>query len=82
MNNFAISSGGLGEALQRSASALYNAGNDINQSMGLIVAANNVIQDPSVVGKQLPNGAVMYRKLVAISVKIQRWTRPRKDFAA
>lgn len=49
-NNFAISSSGIGEALQRSASALATAGNTIEQSIGLIVAANDVVQNPEAVG--------------------------------
>lgn len=49
-NEFSISSGGLGNALRRSAAALAEANNDINQSLALITAANNVIQDPDVVG--------------------------------
>lgn len=36
-NNYAISSSGIAEALQRSASALAQANNDINQSIGLAV---------------------------------------------
>lgn len=42
-NNFAISSTGIGEALQRSASALYEAGNTIDESVALVTAANSVI---------------------------------------
>ena len=42
-NNFAISSTGIGEAMQRSASALYAAGNTIDESIGLITAANSVV---------------------------------------
>lgn len=42
-NNFAISSTGIGEALQRSASALYEAGNTIDESVALITAANSVV---------------------------------------
>lgn len=38
-NNFAISSGGIGEALKRSASALAAANNDISQSIALITTA-------------------------------------------
>lgn len=49
-NNFAISSGGIGEAMQRSAAALAAANNTIDQSIALIVAANNVVQDPATVG--------------------------------
>ena len=38
-NNFSITSAGIGEALQRSASALYEAGNTIDESIGLVTAA-------------------------------------------
>lgn len=50
-NNFAISSTGIGEALQRSASALATAGNTIEESIGLVVAANDVVQNPESVGE-------------------------------
>ena len=49
-NEFAISSGGVGDALQRSASAMAAANNTIDESIALIVAANNVVQDPAAVG--------------------------------
>lgn len=49
-NNFAIGSDGIGEALQRSASSLSAAGNTLEQSIGLITAANEVAQDPVSVG--------------------------------
>ena len=50
MNNFAISSGGIGEALQRSASSLAAANNTLDESIALITAANTVVQNPEVVG--------------------------------
>ena len=53
MNNFAISSTGIGEALQRSASALAAAGNSIDESVALITAANSVVQNPEQVGTAL-----------------------------
>ena len=49
-NNFAISSGGIGDALQRSASSLLAANNTLVQSIALITAANTVVQDPDSVG--------------------------------
>lgn len=49
-NNFAISSGGIGEAMQRSASSLRAANNTIDESIALITAANTVVQDPTSVG--------------------------------
>lgn len=49
-NNFAIGSDGIGEALQRSASSMYAAGNTMEQTIGLVTAANEVVQDPDSVG--------------------------------
>ena len=73
-NNFAISSGGIGEALQRSASSMAAANNTLDESIALITAANTVVQDPDTVGRLMPTIKV------AISVKLLRRTRPRKDF--
>lgn len=42
-NNFAITSAGIGEALKRSASALAEAGNSMDESIGLVTAANSVV---------------------------------------
>lgn len=49
-NNFAISSAGIGEAMQRSAASLQAANNSLEQSVALITAANTVAQDPIKVG--------------------------------
>lgn len=49
-NKFAISSGGIGEALKRSASSLDAANNSIDESIALITAANTVVQNPEKVG--------------------------------
>ena len=49
-NRFAISSGGIGDALTRSASSLAAANNTLDQSIALITAANTVVQDPDAVG--------------------------------
>ena len=53
LNSFSITSAGVAEALKRSASSLHTAGNDIDQSIGMIVAANDVVQDPDSVGAGL-----------------------------
>lgn len=53
LNNFAISSQGIGEAMKRSASAMHVAGNDLAQSIGLATGANTIIQDPDIVGTAL-----------------------------
>lgn len=79
-NNFAISSGGIGDALQRSAAAMNAAGNTLEETAALVAAANTVVQNPDSVGKKLPNNAVMRCKKTAISVKGRRRSRPRKDF--
>lgn len=52
-NNFAITSQGLGEALRLSASALSEGGNTLDESIGIITAANEVVNDPSSVGTAL-----------------------------
>ena len=49
-NNFQISSAGIGSALQRSSAALFEANNTMEESIGLIVAANSSIQNPEKVG--------------------------------
>lgn len=53
-NNFAISSEGIGIAIQKSGAALHAAGNDLDESIALATAANTVIQNPEVVGKFCP----------------------------
>lgn len=60
-NNFAITSAGIGEALQRSASALYESGNTIDESIALVTAANSVIQNPEQVGTALKTLALRLR---------------------
>lgn len=60
-NNFAISSGGIGEALQRSASSLAAANNTLDQSIALITAANTVVQDPDAVGTAFKTIAMRIR---------------------
>ena len=51
MNNYAIDSAGIGEALQRSAASFNAANTDLSKSIALITATNEVIQNPEVVGK-------------------------------
>ena len=52
-NNYAISSDGIATALQDSASALMESGNNLEQSVALVAAANKVVQDPNSVGSAL-----------------------------
>lgn len=60
-NNFAISSGGIGEALTRSASSLAAANNSLDESIALITASNTVVQDPTVVGTALKTVSMRIR---------------------
>lgn len=64
-NNFAISSGGIGEALQRSASALAAGGNTLEESIGMITAANEIAQDPDRVGTAMKTLSMYLRSAKA-----------------
>ena len=52
-NNYAISSDGIATALQDSASALMEGGNNLEQAVALVASANKVVQDPNSVGSAL-----------------------------
>ena len=52
-NRFAITSTEIGDALQRSASALSVGGNTIDESIGLITGGQTVVQDAEKVGTAL-----------------------------
>lgn len=56
-----ISSGGVGEAMQRSAAALHAANNTLDESLALVASANSVIQDPDVVGTTLKTVSMYLR---------------------
>ncbi len=49
-NNESISSGGIGEALQRSAASFNAASTSLEKSVSLVTATNSVLQDPEKVG--------------------------------
>lgn len=66
-NNFAISSDGIATALQDSASALMEGGNNLEQAVALVAAANRVVQDPNSVGSALRTISLRLR---GTSVKI------------
>ena len=52
-NNFAVSSGDLGDILQRSASAMEAAGNTLDQTIALGTAMNSVLQSADTTGTTL-----------------------------
>jgi len=60
-NNFAITSSGIGEALERSSAILHQSGNTIEQAVALITAANTTIQDPKQVGTALKTVSMRLR---------------------
>lgn len=60
-NKFAISSGGVGEAMQRSAAAMQAAGNTIDETLALIAAMNTVVQNPESVGTTLKTVSMYLR---------------------
>lgn len=49
-NNFAVSTEGLTQALQRSAAVLSTQGNDIYKAAALITAGNSIVQNPEMTG--------------------------------
>ena len=61
MNEFAISSTGIGESLKRSGGALATANNSLEESIGLTVAANDAMQDPAATGTALKTIALRIR---------------------
>lgn len=60
-NRFAISSSGIGVALQKSASSLAAANNSLEESIALATAMNAVLQNPEVVGTALKTVSMYLR---------------------
>lgn len=60
-NKYAISSKGVGDAMLRSASAMEAAGNTMDETIALITAANEVIQNPEKVGTALKSISMFLR---------------------
>ena len=59
-NNFAITTAGIGDALQVSASAMAEAGNSLDETIALTTAANTVVQNPNTVGTALKTKNCLY----------------------
>lgn len=47
--------------MQRSAASLALAGNSLDESLALVTGANEIVQDPDVVGKYVPSCMVTCR---------------------
>lgn len=50
-NRYAVSAGDLGEIVMRSASSMKAANNDLDETLAIGTAANTVVQDADVVGR-------------------------------
>lgn len=64
-NNFPIDSGGIGEALQRSAASFNAAHTDLSKSIALVTTTNAVVQDPDVVGGHMCRHKKQLYRLIA-----------------
>lgn len=60
-NKFAISSEGIGTALQKSASSMAAANNTLEETIALITGMNAVVQNPEVVGTALKTVSMYLR---------------------
>ncbi|NOJ71892.1 phage tail tape measure protein [Paenibacillus alvei] len=70
-NNFSITSEGLGNALKDSSSDLKKAGNTVQQSIGMITAANIDLKDPEKAGAGLKNIALRLQGLSESGEKVR-----------
>ena len=62
---YAISAGELGEAMQHAGAALEAGGNSVEQAIALMAAGNAAVQDASVVGNALKTTTLRIRSSVA-----------------
>lgn len=63
-NNFAITTKGIGDALQVSASAMAAAGNTLDETIALTTAANTIVQNPNTVGTALKTLSLRIRGML------------------
>ena len=61
MNNFSSDTAGLATAVEKAGAALHAAGTSYSESLGLIVAANDSLQNPSTVGQMLKTMSMRLR---------------------
>lgn len=84
-NTFATSAGDIGEGLKRSSAALSVAGNDLNQSIAMFTAAQEIVQNAESVGTALRTVSLRLRGKVlcpSIAKAIVRVTQINKKYAA
>ncbi|MDT8975021.1 phage tail tape measure protein [Paenibacillus sp. chi10] len=70
-NNYSITSEGLGSALKDSSSDLKKAGNTVQQSIGMITAANIDLKDPEKAGEGLKTIAMRLQGLSESGEKVR-----------
>lgn len=70
-NNYSITSEGLGSALKDSSSDLKKAGNTVQQSIGMITAANIDLKDPEKAGEGLKTIALRLQGLTESGEKVR-----------
>lgn len=68
-NNYAIDTEGLSQAIQRSGSALSEAGNSIDQALAMYTAGNTTIQNPSSVSTMLKTIALRLQGATASQIE-------------
>lgn len=68
-NKYSVSSAGLGESLKRSSVALKNANNSLDESIALLTAANEIVQDPEVVGTAFKTLSMRIRGVAGLTKK-------------
>ena len=79
-NTFSISTDGLASALQKSASALKTAGNDMDEAIALVTAGNQVVQDPDSVGAGLRTIALRITGTEAAKEELESLGEDTSDF--
>lgn len=79
-NNYSISTDGLATALQRSASALVTAGNDMDEAIALVTAGNAVVQKPDSVGAGLRTIALRITGTEAAKKELEELGEDTSDF--
>ena len=59
-NRYGVDTSGLGESLKRSASSLEAANNTLDESIAMITAADEIIQNPESTGSALKTNFCLY----------------------
>lgn len=77
LNTAATSNQQIITGLENAAAAMSITGTSFEQAVALFTAGQEITQDASKMGRELPKCLVTSIKKHGKSVKIQRWSRPR-----